>query len=76
MTGAYVLINCTSGKTATVLKAMRKAGIREARAVAGLYDIVAYVEASSANKLGEIVVSRLQQIEGVERTVTMVAVKM
>jgi DNA-binding Lrp family transcriptional regulator len=75
MTGAYVLINCAAGKTGAVLRSLRRQGIKEVRAVTGLHDIVAYVEAKNHNSLGAIIVNRIQTTEGVQRTVTMVTVK-
>ena len=75
MTGAYVLINCSAGKAGTVLRALRRVGVKEVRAVTGLHDIVAYVEAKDQNALGRVVVDKIQITEGVQRTVTMVTVK-
>jgi DNA-binding Lrp family transcriptional regulator len=75
MTGAYVLINCAAGKAGSVLRALRRQGIKEVRAVTGLHDIVAYVEAKNHNSLGALVVDKIQTTDGVQRTVTMVTVK-
>jgi DNA-binding Lrp family transcriptional regulator len=76
MTGAYVLINCSGGKTGAVVRALRRNGIKEVRAVTGLHDIVVFVEARDTNKLGDVVVNKIQAIDGVSRTVTMVAVRL
>jgi DNA-binding Lrp family transcriptional regulator len=76
MTGAYILINCSAGRATTVMRSLRRLGVKEVRAVTGLYDIIAFVEAANPNKLGELVVNRIQSIDGVERTMTMVALKM
>jgi DNA-binding Lrp family transcriptional regulator len=75
MTGAYVLINCSAGKAGSVLRALRRQGIKEVRAVTGLHDIVAYIEARNHNSLGDMVVNKIQTTDGVQRTVTMVTVK-
>lgn len=58
-----------------MLRALRRQGIKEVRAVTGLHDIVAYVEAKNHNSLGAIIVNRIETTEGVQRTVTMVTVK-
>jgi len=76
MTGAYVLINCAAGKTAAVVRSLRRQGVREVRAVAGIYDVVAYVEARNPSQIGELVVHKIQSIEGIERTMTMVSVRL
>ena len=76
MTGAYVLINCTGGKAGAVVRALRRNGVKEVRAVTGLHDVVAFVEARDPNRLGDLVVNKIQAIDGVQRTVTMVAVKL
>ena len=75
MTGAYVLINCSAGKVGSVLRTLRRVGVKEARAVTGLHDIVAYVQASNHNSLGRLVVEKIQSADGVQRTITMVTVK-
>ncbi|MBI5500598.1 MAG: Lrp/AsnC ligand binding domain-containing protein [Deltaproteobacteria bacterium] len=75
MTGAYVLINCSAGKVGSVLRSLRRMGVKEARAVTGLHDIVAFVQAPNPNALGRVVVEKIQTAEGVQRTITMVAVK-
>lgn len=76
MTGAYILINCSAGKAGQVVRALRRAGVKEVRAVTGPHDVVAYVEAKDPNKLGDLVVSKIQAIDGVQRTITMVTVRL
>ena len=75
MTQAYILINCDAGKAALVVKKMRRlAGVKNAKVVTGLHDIVALVESGSLATLAKTVVSKVQTIRGVGRTVTMVCV--
>ena len=76
MTGAYILINCTPGKTGSVVRALRRQGVKEVRAVTGLNDVVAFIQARNPNQLGKVVVDKIQTVDGVQRTVTMVAVKL
>jgi len=45
-------------------------GISSAVPVAGPYDVIAIVEAASMDALGKMVVSRIQSVKGVTRTLT------
>jgi DNA-binding Lrp family transcriptional regulator len=76
MVEAYVLINCDSGKAGTALKTMKELkGVKNARLVTGLHDIVALIEAQDLTDLAKAVIDKIQKTEGVSRTVTMVAVE-
>lgn len=68
---AYVLIQTEVGKAASVAEHLRAIpGVVNADDVTGPYDIVAQAEADSVDDLGRIVVSRVQLIEGITRTLT------
>nr|MDQ2754851.1 Lrp/AsnC ligand binding domain-containing protein [Actinomycetota bacterium] len=45
-------------------------GVVSAEDVTGPYDVIARAEADSVDELGRMVVSRLQMIEGITRTLT------
>ena len=76
MVEAYVLITCNPGKAGTAYKRLSKVkGVKNARLVTGLHDIVALVEAKNLTNLAKAVLSKVQKTPGVGRTVTMVAVK-
>ena len=76
MVEAYVLINCNPGKAGTAYRKLSKVkGVKNARLVTGLHDIVALVEAKDLTNLAKAVLSKVQRTPGVGRTVTMVAVK-
>ena len=68
---AYVLVQTEVGKAAQVAgEASAIDGVVAADAVTGPYDVIVRMEAESMDELGKIVVSRLQLIEGVTRTLT------
>jgi DNA-binding Lrp family transcriptional regulator len=71
MLGAYVLIQTEVGKVANVARALRDLdGVQVAEDLAGPYDVIARVQASGLDQLGELVVSRIQLVDGVTRTLT------
>jgi DNA-binding Lrp family transcriptional regulator len=68
---AYVLIQTEVGKAAGVARQIREiAGVVLAEDVTGPYDVIARVEAESIDELGRMVVSHVQLIEGITRTLT------
>jgi DNA-binding Lrp family transcriptional regulator len=68
---AYVLIGTQSGKAGEVVQAIRKlAGVASVDAVTGPYDAIAIIVAEATNDIGEIIVSKMQPVAGISRTVT------
>lgn len=68
---AYVLIQTEVGKAAIVAGEVRKIpGVAAADDVTGPYDVIVRAEATSVDELGRLIVSRLQMIEGITRTLT------
>lgn len=68
---AYVLIQTDIGKAAYVAAQLdRIDGVTLSEAVTGPYDVIVRVEAPSMNDLGRMVVRDIQQIEGINRTIT------
>jgi DNA-binding Lrp family transcriptional regulator len=68
---AYVLIQTEVGKAAGVATLLREiAGVVVADDVTGPYDVIARVEADSIDELGRLVVTHVQSIEGLTRTLT------
>lgn len=69
--GAYVLIQTDMGKAAHVASAIRAiSGVVEAYDVTGPYDVIARTEAETMDELGKQVVSRIQLVDGITRTLT------
>jgi DNA-binding Lrp family transcriptional regulator len=68
---AYVLIQTEVGKAAAVAAEIGELeGIVSADDVTGPYDVIATAEAESVDELGKMVVSKVQMIEGITRTLT------
>lgn len=68
---AYVLIQTEVGKAADVAEEIRAiVGVVAADDVTGPYDVIARAEAASMDDLGKMVVSRVQMIDGITRTLT------
>ena len=71
MLSAYVLIETEVGKVAHVAQAITKLdGVQLAEDTAGPYDVIAKVQAPGLDQLGQLVVSHIQALDGVTRTVT------
>ena len=71
MLSAYVLIESEVGKVARVAQAITDLdGVQLAEDLAGPYDVIARVEASSLDELGKLIVFRIQALDGVTRTLT------
>jgi DNA-binding Lrp family transcriptional regulator len=72
---AYVFIECTAGAAREVANEVgRISGVKRSNATTGPYDVIALVEASDVNVLGDFIVSKIQNISGVLRTQTNVIV--
>ncbi|MDQ1287511.1 MAG: hypothetical protein QG622_1076 [Actinomycetota bacterium] len=71
MVQAYVLIQTDVGRSSEVAIAIRQvAGVTLAEHVTGPYDVIALVEAVTIDELGQMVISRIQEIQGIVRTLT------
>ncbi|HEV2370227.1 MAG TPA: Lrp/AsnC ligand binding domain-containing protein [Acidimicrobiales bacterium] len=68
---AYVLIQTEVGKAAQVAGEVSAIpGVVSAEDVTGPYDVIVRAEAESVNELGRMVVSRVQMVNGITRTLT------
>lgn len=73
---AYVFIECEHAKSKEVLdKLTQIGGVKDARIVTGPYDLIALVAASNFKVLGDVVISRIQSIPSVKRTLTNVIIE-
>lgn len=67
---AYILIQ-TEVNAAQVAREIREIdGVISADDVSGPYDVIARVSAPDMDSLGQLVVSRIQGVEGITRTLT------
>lgn len=68
---AYILIQTEVGKAADVAAATAAVkGVTLAEDVTGPYDVIVRAEANNVDELGEMVVNRVQNLEGITRTLT------
>ena len=68
---AYVLIQTEVGKAAAVAEAVGQIdGVRTAEDVTGPYDVIVRVEADTLDDVAKRVVSRIQVVDGITRTLT------
>jgi DNA-binding Lrp family transcriptional regulator len=75
MTAAYVLIEAAPKKALQACaKIARIPGVRSAHLVTGPYDIIAHVEAKDPGAIGRLVMSKIQAVTGVGKTITCVVV--
>jgi DNA-binding Lrp family transcriptional regulator len=77
MVTAYILIQTEVGKAQQVARNVRSiAGVTEAENVTGPYDVVVRVEAPDVDGLGRLVVSEIQMLTGITRTLTCPVVRL
>ncbi|MGW5648082.1 Lrp/AsnC ligand binding domain-containing protein [Saccharopolyspora sp. NPDC003752] len=71
MVQAYILIQTEVGKAAAVASEIKDfAGIISAEDVTGPYDVIVRAEAENVDLLGKMVVAKIQNVEGITRTLT------
>jgi len=74
---AYILIQTEVGKAADVAAAVNDIeGVITAEDVTGPYDVIARAEADDVDQLGQMVVSKVQLIPGITRTLTCPVVRL
>jgi len=74
---AYILIQTEVGKAAEVASAIAGiSGVIAAEDVTGPYDVIARAEAEDVDQLGRMVVSKVQLIPGITRTLTCPVVRL
>ena len=73
---ASVLIETEVGKVAHVAQALSDLdGVQLAEDLADPYDVIARVQAPGLDQLGRLVVSRIQVVDGVTRTLTCMVIQ-
>ncbi|AZM91375.1 Lrp/AsnC ligand binding domain-containing protein [Streptomyces sp. NPDC004126] len=71
MVQAYILIQTEVGKASVVAESISKiAGVIQAEDVTGPYDVIVRAQADTVDDLGRMVVAKVQQVEGITRTLT------
>jgi DNA-binding Lrp family transcriptional regulator len=68
---AYILVQTEVGKAAEVAKEIVQIeGVQQAEDVTGPYDVIVRAEARNVDELGKLVVSKVQNLDGITRTLT------
>ncbi len=68
---AYILVQTEVGTTSDVTRQISAvAGVTVAEDVTGPYDVIVRAEASSMEDFGRVILSEIQQIPGITRTLT------
>ncbi|MCX4446583.1 Lrp/AsnC family transcriptional regulator [Streptomyces sp. NPDC087866] len=71
MVQAYILIQTEVGKASIVAETISKIpGVIQAEDVTGPYDVIVRAQADTVDELGRMVVARVQQVDGITRTLT------
>jgi DNA-binding Lrp family transcriptional regulator len=74
---AYLLIQTEVGQAAHVVEAIRTIdGVVSADDVTGPYDVIVVTAADTIDDLGKLVVSKIQAVEGITRTLTCPVVRL
>ena len=75
MIAAYILIEARAGGLEEAAENIGDIkGLRSIEAVTGPYDAIAYAEAPTSDDLAKMVVSELQKVEGIQKTLTCMVV--
>jgi DNA-binding Lrp family transcriptional regulator len=68
---AYILIQTEVGRARDVAAAIQDiSGVVRVDAVTGPYEVIALTEAHNLDELGKMIVSRVQLVPGITRTIT------
>ncbi|MDP9398258.1 MAG: Lrp/AsnC ligand binding domain-containing protein [Actinomycetota bacterium] len=71
MVQAYILVQTEVGKAADVARQIADIpGVTQAEDVTGPYDVIVRAGAGSVDELGKLVVSKVQGVDGITRTLT------
>ena len=71
MISAFILIQThVGGPTRVAHDISSMPGVKSAEAVTGPYDVIVLAEANDLDELAKLVVRRIQEVEGVTRTLT------
>ncbi|MFH9266552.1 MULTISPECIES: Lrp/AsnC ligand binding domain-containing protein [unclassified Streptomyces] len=71
MVQAYILIQTEVGKASIVAETISQIpGVIQAEDVTGPYDVIVRAQADTVDELGRMVVARVQQVDGITRTLT------
>ena len=77
MVQAYVLIQTDSGRASEVASTIGEIdGVQSSEAVTGPYDVIVSATAADVDALGHLVVTKIQPVPGIDRTLTCPVVRL
>jgi len=72
---SYILVELAPGTARKAAEAISKIeGVKMAHAVTGPFDVIAYAEVPDLTALSDLVLAKIQNVEGVQKTQTAVVV--
>jgi DNA-binding Lrp family transcriptional regulator len=72
---AYILVNCDLGAEESVIVELKQLEqVKEVHGTFGAYDIIAKVEADSADKLREAITLKIRKMDNIRSTLTLTVV--
>jgi DNA-binding Lrp family transcriptional regulator len=75
ISSAFVLIDCDFPFSANIIEELKNIPeIVEFYRVQSIYDIIAKVNADSEEKIHEIIIRKVREIEGIKNTLTMIII--
>ena len=76
MAEAYILVNCDLGAEDEVIGGLKQIDqVKEVHGTFGAYDIIAKVEAESADKLREAITWKIRKMDKIRSTLTLTVVE-
>ena len=76
MAEAYVLVNCDLGAEEEIISGLKQIEqVKEVHGTFGAYDIIAKVEAESADKLREAITWKIRKMDKIRSTLTLTVVE-
>ena len=76
MLTALMLLNTSKGMVSKVAKSLGAIDeVTEVYSVAGAYDLVAKIQVEEYERFAEVIAGKLQEIEGIEKTQSLMAFK-
>ncbi len=67
---AYVLVQASVNRASVAREIREIEGVERAEDLSGPYDVIVMVAAPDMDSLGDLVVSKIQTVEGITRTLT------
>ena len=76
MAEAYVLVNCDLGAEEVIISGLKQIEqVKEVHGTFGAYDIIAKIQAESADKLREAITWKIRKMDKIRSTLTLTVVE-